>query len=167
MDPVQFLVLAFPGKRPTRQAMAEVTALQFGGRVIDTLLVSKDLYGEIHTVEAVDLPDLHEVAYGPDIVHLIGPDDAKECAALLEPGQCALLALIEHRWSARMVRAVQEDHARLAASTCIPVEHVEQARTALVAAQHASDRLFHRPERPIARSAIVRPTGAPVNLTRS
>ncbi|OIV36779.1 hypothetical protein BIV57_14485 [Mangrovactinospora gilvigrisea] len=136
MGPVEFLVLAFPGGHPTRQAMAEVAALQFGGqlRVIDTLVVRKDEYGDVEAIEATHIPDLHEVTAGPDVVNLIGADDAQECANVLEPGWCALLALVEHRWAVKAARAVREGGGHLAAAVRIPPDRVAEARAALAAA---------------------------------
>ncbi|MFE0106671.1 DUF6325 family protein [Streptomyces sp. NPDC059009] len=131
--PVEFLVLAFPGERPGRGAVAALAELRRSGevRVMDSLVVAKAATGDTSRAELDEFEEFADVLAGrEEEPNLIGPEDAEEAAAVLEPGGCALLVLVEHLWAGRAARAVRGAGGHIAASVRIPPDRVEQARAA-------------------------------------
>ncbi|MEU3607138.1 DUF6325 family protein [Streptomyces sp. NPDC035033] len=133
MGPVECMVLVFPGERVKVSAVAALAELRRAGqvRLIDSLVVVKSPTGEVSTSELVEYEEYDEATaeIGPE-ANLLGPEDAAEAAATLEPGSCALMLLVEHSWAARAAEAIREAGGRVAAAVRIPDEHVEQARAA-------------------------------------
>jgi hypothetical protein len=134
MGPVEFLVLTFPGTSPGDGAIRALAGLRLSGavRVIDTLLVSKGADGDLSTRELSEIPEFAYVAQA-DQTSLIAADDADEVGAALDPGSCALLALVEQTWAAEAAEAVRASGGELAASVRIPAQVVQDALSALEA----------------------------------
>jgi hypothetical protein len=134
MGPVEFLVLTFPGANPGDGAIRALAGLRLSGavRVIDTLLVAKGADGDLTTRELTEIPEFAYVAQA-DQTSLIAADDADEVGASLDPGSCALLALVEQTWAAEAAEAVRASGGELAASVRIPAQVVRDALAALEA----------------------------------
>jgi hypothetical protein len=134
MGPVEFLVLTFPGVSPGDGAIRALAGLRLSGavRVIDTLLVSKGADGDLSTRELSEIPEFAYVAQAEQ-TSLIAADDADEVGAALDPGSCALLALVEQTWAAEAAEAVRASGGELAASVRIPAQVVQDALSALEA----------------------------------
>ncbi|MFJ2774958.1 DUF6325 family protein [Streptomyces sp. NPDC087300] len=118
MGPVAFMVLAFPGESLTADAVAPLSLLRRSGevRLIDSLVVTKSPEGETDTAELTEFTELADVLTGHVELNLIGPEDAEEAAAGLDPGSCASLLLIEHVWAADAAEHVTEARAAYAAA---------------------------------------------------
>jgi hypothetical protein len=101
-------------------------------RVIDTLLVAKDDDGAVTTRELVDVPEFAYIAQ-PDQASLIAADDAEEVGQTLDPGNCAVLALVEQTWAAEAAEAVRASGGELAASVRIPPQVVREVLATLEA----------------------------------
>jgi uncharacterized protein DUF6325 len=134
MGPVEFLVLTFPGASPGDGAIRALAGLRLSGavRVIDTLLVTKGTDGDLSTRELSEIPEFAYVAQAEQ-TSLIAADDADEVGAALDPGSCALLALVEQTWAAEAAEAVRASGGELAASVRIPAQVVQDALSALEA----------------------------------
>jgi uncharacterized membrane protein len=134
MGPVEFLVLTFPGANPGDGAIRALAGLRLSGavRVIDTLLVAKGADGDLTTRELTEIPEFAYVAQA-DQTSLIAADDAEEVGASIDPGSCALLALVEQTWAAEAAEAVRASGGELAASVRIPAQVVRDALAALEA----------------------------------
>jgi uncharacterized membrane protein len=134
MGPVEFLVLTFPGSSPGDGAIRALAGLRLSGavRVIDTLLVAKGADGAVSTRELSEIPEFAYVAQS-DQASLIAADDADEVGATLDPGSCALLALVEQTWAAEAAAAVRSSGGELVASVRIPPQVVREVLDALEA----------------------------------
>ncbi len=128
MGPVEFLVLAFPGASPSAGAVRALGGLRRSGavRVIDTLVVIKAVDGDVSTAELSEIEALRDIVQSNQF-SLIDADDAEEVAETLEPGSCALLALVEQTWAADAAEAVGEAGGSMWASVRIPAEIVGEA----------------------------------------
>jgi Family of unknown function (DUF6325) len=127
MGPVEFLVLTFPTNTPGTGAVRALAGLRLSGavRVIDTLLVAKAADGILTTRELSDIPELSDVVQHGQ-ASLIAADDADEVGRTLDPGSCALLALVEQTWAAEAAQAVRDGGGELAASIRIPAQVVDE-----------------------------------------
>jgi uncharacterized membrane protein len=127
MGPVEFLVLTFPGTTPGEAAVRALAGLRQSGavRVLDTLLVSKATDGGVTASELADIPALADVVRHDD-TRLIAADDAEEVGLTLDPGNCALLALVEQTWAADAAEAVRAAGGELAASVRIPAQVIDE-----------------------------------------
>jgi uncharacterized membrane protein len=134
MGPVEFLVLTFPGSSPGDGAIRALAGLRLSGavQVIDTLLVAKGADGAVSTRELSEIPEFAYVAQS-DQASLIAADDAEEVGATLDPGNCALLALVEQTWAAEAAAAVRSSGGELVASVRIPPQVVREVLDALEA----------------------------------
>ncbi|MEU6373728.1 DUF6325 family protein [Streptomyces sp. NPDC046909] len=132
MGPVEFVVLAFPEEGLTADVVKTLAELRLSGevRLIDSLVVTKAATGEVATAELAEIEEFADVVAGHDEASLIGPEDAAEVAAVLDPGHAALVLLVEHVWAARAADAVRAAGGRVAASVRIPPGHVTQAHAA-------------------------------------
>ncbi len=135
IGPVQLLVLAFDRPNFTGDIVRELVRLRDNDmiRLIDTLVVQKDVNGELTTVQWSDLSigeaeDLGEVAgaliglgEGDEVSveaaaragreagadgHLLDSPDVWDVADAIPNGSAAAIALIEHVWAAPLRDAV-------------------------------------------------------------
>jgi uncharacterized membrane protein len=132
VGPVEFLVLTFPGTSPGVGAVTALAQLRESGeiRVIDTLLVAKGADGDVTASELSDVGELAGVVQEGQL-NLIDAADAEEVGAALEPGTCALLALVEQTWASRAAAAVRDAGGDLAFSVRIPRQFVDEALAAV------------------------------------
>ena len=132
MGPVEFVILTFPGDSPGGAAVQALGGLRRSGavRVIDTMLVAKAADGSVAHRELADVAELAGIVQ-PDQLNLIDAADADEVGDVLDPGNCALLALVEQTWAADAAASVRAAGGQLAASVRIPPEVVDEAVLAL------------------------------------
>jgi len=127
--PVQVIVVGFDEPSFTGAVMAELTRLREAGvvRVIDVLLVRRDLDGSFDTLEpppGADL-DLGRIAAG-----ILGAEeggsspveDSWSLADVIEPGTVAAVALIEHLWAKPLVGAIEGAGGRALAEAWLSAE---------------------------------------------
>ncbi|MFJ9521655.1 DUF6325 family protein [Kitasatospora sp. NPDC101801] len=130
MGPAELLVLTFPQETITVEAVKALGQLRTTGniRVIDSLVVTRHADGEATYGELADFEHLQGVVPADlDELALIGPEDAQEAAELLEPGNVALLVLIEHLWAQAAAEALRAVGGRIATGVRIPPEHIDEA----------------------------------------
>ncbi|WEO75733.1 DUF6325 family protein [Cryobacterium sp. SO2] len=100
--PVEVLLLTFDGDRPgpalsgaLRDLIEEKTIT-----LLDLIFVSRNLDGDLRTIEVDDLPDKAQL---PDLdlreLGLAGLDDVEELAVRLEPGASAAILVVELTWA--------------------------------------------------------------------
>ena len=132
MGPVEFVILTFPGDSPGGAAVQALGGLRRSGavRVIDTMLVAKAADGSVAHRELADVAELAGIVQ-PDQLNLIDAADAEEVGEALEPGFCAVLALVEQTWASRAATAVRDAGGELAFSVRIPQQFVDEALTAV------------------------------------
>ncbi|WP_330332606.1 DUF6325 family protein [Streptomyces sp. NBC_00536] len=126
MGPVEFLVLAFPEEQLRVSAVAAVMGLRKSGnvRLIDGLVATKTAAGEVLAAEFDEFKELSGLLNGREAARLIGPEDVREAADLLDRGSCALLVLVEHVWAEDAAIAVRAAGGRIAGSVRIPAERL-------------------------------------------
>ena len=139
MGPVDYVVLAWPGGRPSGD---EVVPLILGLvdrriiRILDIAFVAKDADGQ---VTALDLEHL-----GPESAFrefegassgLLDFEDVQDAAAALEPGTAGAILVWENRWAAPVATALRRTGGLLLDGGRIPVQGILAALDALEAAE--------------------------------
>ncbi|MER7462152.1 DUF6325 family protein [Streptomyces sp. NPDC097981] len=126
MGPVEFIVLAFPEEQLRVPAVEAVMGLRKAGvvRLIDGLVVTKTAAGEVLAAEFDEFMELLGLLRHREAARLIGAEDVREAAELLDRGSCALLLLVEHVWAEDAAIAVRAAGGRIVGSVRIPPERV-------------------------------------------
>jgi|SRR5690242_20677911 uncharacterized protein DUF6325 len=135
--PVEYLVVAFPGGNISDEIAAELASLvdKKTIRILDALIVTKDVSGEIVTAEFDELGDQSGFMEIDAVVGgLIGPDDISFVGAELDPGMAAALLLVEDLWAAPLAGALDRSGGLLLEGARIPRDLVDAAVAALPAA---------------------------------
>jgi uncharacterized protein DUF6325 len=138
MGPVDYLLIEWPGRQPTGEAMPYLVDLVDRGliRLLDLALIAKDEDGSVTRVEIADLGEQDQefaVFVGVES-GLLSDEDADEAAAALEPGTSAALLVYENRWAVPFAAAVRRGGGQLVASGRIPVQALISALDAAEAA---------------------------------
>jgi hypothetical protein len=134
MGPIDYIVLEWPGRQPTGEAIPLLLDLVDRGiiRIIDVALMAKDPDG---TVGALDLASLEPGSGFNELEGassgLLGQEDLEEAANALEPGTSAAVLVWENRWAAPVAAAMRRSGGQLVASGRIPVQAVLAALDAL------------------------------------
>jgi hypothetical protein len=142
LGPVDYVVVAFPaGKEDFSGAMAsELTALMDSGtvRLLDLLLLTKDLDGSVEGAELTDADD-SEVgqlrAAEAGLAVLLAASDIEEIGAMLEPGSAAAVLVWENTWAGPFGAAVRRSGGQLVTTGRIPTQAILAALEADRAAQ--------------------------------
>jgi hypothetical protein len=142
LGPVDYLVVAFPaGQADFSGAMAsELRALMDSNtvRVLDLLLLTKDVDG---AVEASELRDADDSEVGQlraaeaDLAVLLAESDVEGIGQVLEPGSAAVVLVWENTWAAPFGAAVRRSGGQLVTSGRIPAQAILAAIEADRAAQ--------------------------------
>jgi Family of unknown function (DUF6325) len=142
LGPVDYVVVEFPaGKADFSGAMAtELETLVSRGlvRVLDLLLIRKDLDG---SVEVDELRDVDESDVGrlqtveAELAMLLAEEDVDAISMALEPGSVAAVLVYENSWAAPFASAVRRSGGQLVANGRIPT----QALLATVGADEEPD----------------------------
>jgi hypothetical protein len=139
LGPVDYVVVEFPADRAnfSGEMAAELSALVEGGvvRVLDLILLKKELDGSVEGFEShdfadVDLGGLRELE--TELALLLAEEDVESIGAALEPGSVAAVLVWENVWAAPFGSAVRHSGGQLVASGRIPIQ-------ALAAAIEADD----------------------------
>lgn len=129
LGPVDYLVVEFP---PGHQSFSgemvqELVALVEAGtiRVLDLLVITKDVDGAIDALEIDDLEDRGDLdgleELGAEIAELLAADDVAHLAAALEPGSVAGVVVWENSWATPFASAARRAGGQLVASGRIPL----------------------------------------------
>ena len=129
MGPISYLVVEFPGSQMTGEGMSILIDLVDRGliTVLDLTFVTKDPAGN---VEAVELGDVdHDGRFDFAVFDgassgLIDHSDLADAASAIEPGSSAAVLIIENRWAAGFVAALQRGGAQLVAAGYVPHDAV-------------------------------------------
>lgn len=138
MGPIDYLVVEWPGRQPTGEAMPYLVDLVDRGliRLLDLAFIAKAEDGSVTRIEIADLGEEAQefaVFVGAES-GLLGDEDADEAAAALEPGTSAALLVYENCWAAPFATAVRRGGGQLVAGGRIPVQAVISALDAAEAA---------------------------------
>ena len=134
LGPVDYIVVEFPAdKADFSGAMAaELTALVKRGtiRVLDLLILKKDLDGSVEGFESHDFGDsnLAELLeLETELALLLAEDDVEAIGASLEPGSVAAVLIWENVWAAPFAAAARRSGGELVASGRIPIQAIAAA----------------------------------------
>ena len=136
MGPVDIVVIAYPKGAPmTGDAAPLLMDLVEKGivRVLDALFVMQDDNGMFAGFEATQLDDKgvgdFKIFEGASS-GLLGQDDVTTTADVLEPGEAALVLVIENRWAAPFAAAVRRNGGQLVDFQRIPMQALIDAAEA-------------------------------------
>ncbi len=137
MGPVDYVVIEWPGRQPSGEAMPHLVDLVDRGivRILDLAFITK---GEDGAVAGLTLDDLgeageHFAVFEGASSDLLGDDDVAEAAKALEPGTSAALLVFENSWAAPFASAVRRSGGQLVASGRIPIQALVAALDAVEA----------------------------------
>ena len=129
LGPVDYIVVAFPAGRAnfSGEMASQLRALMDSNtvRVLDLVLVTKDLDG---SVEASELRDADDSEVGQlraaeaDLAVLLAESDVEEIGGVLEPGSAAAVLVWENTWAGPFASAVRRSGGQLVASGRIPTQ---------------------------------------------
>jgi hypothetical protein len=129
LGPVDYLVVEFPAAKAN---FSGEMATQLGSlvdreliRVLDLLLLRKDLDGSVEVAElnelaAVDVGEL--LALEADLAMLLAEEDVEAIGGALEPGSVAAVLVYENSWAGPFASAVRRSGGQLVASGRIPTQ---------------------------------------------
>jgi hypothetical protein len=138
IGPVDYLVVEYPGGRPTGEALPYLVDLVDRGliRILDLVFVRKGEDGSVAAVDIVDLSrdmDTGLTAFEGATSGLLGQDDIEEAGQAIGAGSTAAILMYENRWAAPFARALRRNGARLVAVGRIPVQDLVAALDAVEA----------------------------------
>jgi hypothetical protein len=122
LGPVDYLVVEFPADEAnfSGEMAAELTALVDRKlvRVLDLVIMSKDLDGEVtvdefHDVDESKLGELHALEAG--LALLLAEEDLDAIGKVLEPGNIAAVLVFENSWAGPFASAVRRSGGQLVA----------------------------------------------------
>jgi len=126
MGPVDYLVIEWPDRQPTGEAVPHLVDLVENGliRVLDLAFIRKDEDGSVGGLEISEVGN--QVAemkvFEGASSGLLSDDDIAEAGNALEPGTSAALLVYENRWAAPLAAALRRSGAQLVASGRIPIQ---------------------------------------------
>jgi hypothetical protein len=126
MGPIDYILVEWPGRQPTGEAVPYLVDLVDRGliRILDLTFIAKGEDGSVATVEIADLgSEVSEFAVFEGAASgLIHDDDVEQAGGALEPGTSAALLVYENTWAAPFASAVRRSGGQLVASGRIPVQ---------------------------------------------
>jgi hypothetical protein len=135
MGPIDYVVLEWPGRQPTGEALPLLVDLVERGlvRILDLMFIAKDEAGDVAVLDINELGETFAVFEGASS-GLLGDDDVDDAGGVLEPGTSAAVLVWENRWAAPFAVALRKSGAQLVASGRIPVQDLVSALDAVEAA---------------------------------
>jgi hypothetical protein len=142
MGPIDYVVLAWPGGRPSGEGVAPILVdLVDRGiiRILDIAFVSKDADGNVTALDLEHLgPDNAFAEFEGASSGLVGFEDIQAAAEALEPDSSAAVLVWENRWAAPIAVAIRRSGGMLLDTGRIPVQGILAALDALEAAEAAN-----------------------------
>ncbi len=134
LGPVDYVVVEFPANKAnfSGEMATELAALIARGviRVLDLLILKKDLDGSVEAFESHDFgdSDLAElIELETELAMLLAADDVEAIGAALEPGTVAAVLIWENVWAAPFGAAARRSGGQLVASGRIPIQAIAAA----------------------------------------
>ena len=128
------MVVEFPADKAnfSGEMATELSALIERGvvRVLDLLILKKDLDGSVEAFESHDFgdSDLAELLeLETELAMLLAADDVEAIGAALEPGSVAVVLIWENVWAAPFGSAARRSGGQLVASGRIPIQAIAAA----------------------------------------
>jgi uncharacterized membrane protein len=132
IGPVEYVVIGFPGNRFKGEIVPAIAELVDNDivHIIDVAFVKKDRDGTVTAFEYDSLDDVLEFGFADidgEAGGVLNDEDLRLAAETLEPNSSAALIVWEHRWAARVAKAIRDAGGRIVAGERIPHEIVEGA----------------------------------------
>jgi uncharacterized membrane protein len=132
IGPVEYVVIGFPGNRFKGEIVPAIAELVDNDivHIIDVAFVKKDQDGTVTAFEYDSLDDVLEFGFADiegEAGGVLNDEDLRLAAEILEPNSSAALIVWEHRWAARVAKAIRDAGGRIVAGERIPHEIVEGA----------------------------------------
>src|ERR1700760_212314 len=134
LGPVDYIVVEFPAEKAdfSGAMAAELSALVGQGvvRVLDLLILKKDLDGSVEGFESHDFgdSDLAELLeLETELAMLLAAEDVEAIGAAMEPGSVAAVLIWENVWAAPFGAAARRSGGELVASGRIPIQAIAAA----------------------------------------
>jgi hypothetical protein len=134
IGPVEYIVIGFPGNKFTGQIIPELQDLVQRGtiRILDLIVVTKDVDGRVSAVEVDEDNDLSELAaLDGEVGGLISEADVDYVANDLEPNSSLALLVWEDVWATPLVDAMRGSGGVLVDGARVPHDLVETAMAEL------------------------------------
>jgi dihydroorotase-like cyclic amidohydrolase len=142
MGPIDYVLVEWPGKQPTGEAVPYLVDLVDKGiiRVLDLAFITKAEDGSVAGIDIADLGEQVEEmkVFAGASSGVLSDDDFAEAAEALEPGTSAALLVYENRWAGPFAAAVRRSGGQLVANGRIPVQAFLAALDAAEEAETAS-----------------------------
>jgi len=131
MGPIDYLVLEWPGRQPSGEAVPLILDLVDRGiiRIIDIALMVKDESGQVASLDLAEIDEFAE--FTGAATGLLDQDDLNEAANALQPGTSAAVLVWENRWAAPVAIAMRRSGGQVVASGRIPVQAILASLDAL------------------------------------
>jgi len=129
LGPVDYVVVEFPAGASnfTGEMVEELLTLVKSGiiRIIDVLILTKDVDGSIDAVELSDVADLGPLeVIEAELAELLAEEDVVQLAAAMEPGSTAGVLIWENLWAAPFAAAARRSGGQLIANGRIPIQAI-------------------------------------------
>ncbi len=128
MGPIDYVVVEWPGRQPTGEAIPHLIELIDRGliRILDLAFIAKDEDGNLTELEIADLGEaVAELAVFEGAASgLLDEGDRADAASVLEPGTAAAILIYENTWAGPFAAAVRRSGGQLVASGRIPVQAI-------------------------------------------
>jgi hypothetical protein len=130
LGPVDAIVLGFPGQRLTPAVLTAVDEVEARGdvRVIDMLIVVKDVHGEISHHEISEYEDMRDMAAevaARRMLGLAGENDVEQIGLIMPPDSLVVVIFVENVWAREVAVRIREAGGRLLSYTRLPQETVD------------------------------------------
>jgi uncharacterized membrane protein len=127
MDPVEYVIIEFPGNEFTGEIAPAVADLVDTGlvRILDLVFVKKDADGEVLYFEYDDLPVWEFADIDGDADGLLNDEDIEALSESLEANSSALFVVWENLWAGNFARAIRRAGGRVIAGERLSHELVE------------------------------------------
>ncbi len=142
MGPIDYVVIEWPGGRPTGEAAPLLVDLVDRGliRVMDLAFITKTEDGVVEPLDvsalAAEVDGLSELIGASS--GLLSPEDVDTAATALDPGAAAGILVYENAWAGPFAAAIRRAGGQLVANGRIPVQSILAALDALEGDQSAA-----------------------------
>jgi len=139
MGPVDYMVVEFPGGRMSGEGLPLLVDLVDRGivRILDLVFIRKLPDGSFVRMELTDRGSVDSEAlnvFEGASSGIVGDDDLRAVANVVEPGSTAGMIVFENRWAAPLATSLRRGGAMLVANGRIPVQSIVAALDAAEAA---------------------------------
>jgi hypothetical protein len=128
MGPVDYIVLEWPGRQPSGEAVPLILDLVERGiiRIMDVAFIQKDEDGTVRgmEVDALEGEAARFTEFEGASSGLLDDEDLRDAAGALEPGTAAAVLVWENRWAAPIAVALRRSGGQLVASGRIPIQAI-------------------------------------------